>query len=630
MVDGETHPSESVGAVGARTLGLRIPRLADPPSSSPLLDPRATAKWINSLPMANIGESARQVYQGLLDFNRYRIPDLTRARVIELFRAPVDYICRNLHRHYVDVGFPLSDKAWKTAVLSRELNAELAISYKIVVEHMVAGDSDRFDRKLLVISLHRALHYLGQVLLQFELIYAPPHAGLWREINSLYAYSLHNHVHQVPIKMKFDDEERISTIEDSYKSLLLLAAASPNRLRQTQIKRLSEEVRLWAAMTDAELENDDVPAEPDTFTIDLNGDKPPSHRRDHLPPEAQVLCLDLHRLLKHLRTTFQQDDPDQKAPRLGGQQPLPRALLQQLIVNWGRPPKRRFVRTRLNFELDIVVGLLALHETMSPDKDNESEQPAQEERESQPSDYLSTPYIPGVSHGLSMLDGQNLSLAPLNPTDSVGADSMINDSFLNISPHSMPYEPDGEMPKATAESQVAMNTARTLNESAGGYCIDWSSLENAPKLKVGELVGISSAGSERRFSVCATRWLSLKDRRRLEVGLQLIGNQVTAASLRPADKTASRRNAGSPVNALVLANGSAAQGHPPSIIVSGTHYNVGARLWLDTQGQQRLIRLTRLAEMNSTFTQFHFVMETEEKDDKPNDEMNFDDLWNSL
>ena len=145
--------------------------------------------------MANIGETARRVFNTLIEFNRIEIPDLLRAKTVEKFRPPVEYITTNLLKYYVDVGLPLSSKGWKTASLARELQKELAISYKIIVERMISGDSGDFDRRLLVIALHRTLYYLGQSLLQNALVYTTWPEGIWREINCLYSYASQNRIH---------------------------------------------------------------------------------------------------------------------------------------------------------------------------------------------------------------------------------------------------------------------------------------------------------------------------------------------------------------------------------------------------------------------------------------------------
>ena len=159
---------------------------------------------------ASSAPASRQVFSTLVEFNRIEIPDLLRAKTVEKFRPPVEYITTNLQKYYVDVGLPLSAKGWKTASLARELQKELAISYKVIVERMISGDSADFDRRLLVIALHRALHYLGQTLLQNALVYSAWPEGIWREINFLYSYASQNSIHQIPVRPD-DGKSVIST-----------------------------------------------------------------------------------------------------------------------------------------------------------------------------------------------------------------------------------------------------------------------------------------------------------------------------------------------------------------------------------------------------------------------------------
>jgi hypothetical protein len=53
--------------------GLRIPE-QKPPSGSPIfLDDKKLANWAKELPVANIGETARKLFQTLRSFNKTRI-----------------------------------------------------------------------------------------------------------------------------------------------------------------------------------------------------------------------------------------------------------------------------------------------------------------------------------------------------------------------------------------------------------------------------------------------------------------------------------------------------------------------------------------------------------------------------
>ena len=660
MDQGTTQHSRSASGQTASSLGLCVPDQEPAPNDSFLLDPRETEQWIASLPMANIGETARQIYRTLLDFNHFELPELVRAKVVELFRHPVEYICQNLHRHYMDMPFPLSNKAWKTAILSRELNGELAIAYKIIIARMLDGRSDRFDRKLLVISLHRTLHYLGQVMLQSHLTYADVQPSLWQELNNLFDFARQNRVHQVPIKMKFDDREEISTIEDRYKSLLLMTAASPHRLRQTHLVLLSQQLADWVSATElAPVRESSIEAN-GCFSVDLGASHPPVHSKLRpIAPGPKSMTLDLRPLLKQLRAEFEQESweggPDPKRRQ------LPRPMLRQLIINWNRPPERRFVRTRLNFELQVTASLQNIHRNLGGP---ESQVPGiqTEERPAAP-EPGAAPYLgaggdkPAAQPSFAHIDVSSLSLAPMDADSSFGSDSSFSadsfgvdsfstdsfnaDSLLDMSPFSLHNDgPSSEFSfhreasPAPANAPQPTYSVRTENESAGGYCIDWSAIEGMPKVKVGELIGIASSTERQQYSLGVARWLSVDNSKHLHLGLQILASHVEAAQVSAGPGTP-KRNAPPPANCLVLpAMDNEPDNDTPRMVLASASHPVGTTLTLHLRGAERVVKLTRMLELSSAFALYQFSYEdkqsTQEAGREPADDTNFDDLWGNL
>ena len=85
---------------------LDTPERTPPPPDSFLRDPKEVERWISGLPMANIGETSRQIFKTLVELNRVEIPSLPRIKTTELFRVPIGYITRNLKKYYYDNAFP--------------------------------------------------------------------------------------------------------------------------------------------------------------------------------------------------------------------------------------------------------------------------------------------------------------------------------------------------------------------------------------------------------------------------------------------------------------------------------------------------------------------------------------------
>jgi hypothetical protein len=630
----KTARHDRADAVDARQrplLGLQIPRQSTPKADNLLLDPKETQAWFEALPMANIGETARRVYNTLIEFNRIEVPDLLRARTVEKFRPPVEYITNNLLKYYVDVGLPLSPKGDKTAALARELQKELAISYKIIVERMIAGDSSNFDRRLLVIALHRTLHYLGQSLLQSALVYSSWPEGIWREINSIYAYASQNGIHEVPVKPDDGrDAAASTTIEDRFKALMLFASATPHRLRQSHARLLYAHLEDWSADTII-LSEDDGGTSLGRFNVDLWADSAPVHNALRTPvPGKRIAILDVRELLKRLRNNFEDAPWDSRKVLQSGKPVLTRPLLRLLILAWSRPPDRRFVRTKLNFDLHVVAGLHAIYGNLQAD-----EQPPYATHRTPLFTLEEIDKPPASRNKIQWSSGslEDVSLAPLD--SKLANDSMFRDSFLVGSRGPVPppgtVEPTDVKPLLES-TETELHSVKTINESAGGYCIRWQG-DHIPRVKIGELIGVESPQDRRKYGLGVVRWMKQQPDQSLELGLEIISTRCAAADVREADSNSPRNRAPS-YKCLIVYETDPGSDAAASLVMSAMNLQTGVDLMLATSGKEQLIRLNKLVEFSSAFARYHFdLVKTEDDeadiaDGRPGDE--FSDLWNNL
>ena len=60
--------------------------------------PRDLKRWIATLPKANLGETARLLYQGLGELNQLLTPSDNRLQLLELLRPEVYFVCKHLER----------------------------------------------------------------------------------------------------------------------------------------------------------------------------------------------------------------------------------------------------------------------------------------------------------------------------------------------------------------------------------------------------------------------------------------------------------------------------------------------------------------------------------------------------
>lgn len=603
------------------TLDLRTPERTPLPDGSFLMNPKEVEEWISGLPMANIGETSRQVFKTFVEFNRREIPNVSRLKISEQFRRPIGYISDNLKRYYYESAFPLSAKSRRIAVLNRELYMELAIAYKIFIENELAGTEGKPDFKLLVVAIHRAMSSLLSVLYQSVIVYDPFPAGVWREIHSLYAYAEQNEIHEQTVRtggeVGFD-----STVCDLYNQALLFAISSPYRLRQREIEYTYNHLPEWASQLT--LGRPDAKGQSDTLFISrLDTDAPPSHiKQQREPVGARCRQLNTRLLIRMLKGLF--DDLPQEYNQtelLTTEELISKHLLRKLIKVLRATPKRQFVRTKLNFELRTVVGISDIHALL-----NETQKELTEESESSEDDWFigskeekssfNTPHqnSPGSSDPtLELVDGPTEETIVITGTNPVYYDEK----------QSMDWTTDAD------QQETSFFACKTDNESAGGYCVLWHG-PNAPKIKNGEIMGFQSFSEKHQFGIGISRWLKNIPGQGLQVGMELVSLNSTAvsASFAEPDEFSS-----GPQRCLLLPEVTRL-GQPATLIAPPLPFKVDDLVLIDNRGEQQLIRLTRIQESTGAFSQFQFMREDHPKREN-NEEIgggdtDFENIWTTL
>lgn len=575
------------------SLGLKLPERTTAPAGSILLNPKDVAAWTATLPMANVGETSRQVFKTLVEFNRLEIPNLSRIKTTELFRRPIAYISHNLQKRFLDEAFPLSAKNRKIAVLNRELYTELALAYKIFIENMMSGKSGKLDPKLLTIAIHRALSYMGQIIHQAVVVYDPIPTNVWQEMHRLYAFAERNKIHNLPVN---EGEERAttSTIAERYKQALLFFVSSPYRMRQRQIVQIIGMLSSWSQQVTLTAS---VPGELSDyqFVVDLNSDAPPLHQTlERAGPTPQHRILTTEPLVKSLResldmsaTATDRNDLQSHPDRLSGN------LLGQLIAALSSAPRREFVRTQLSFELKTAVGINAINALLGKGAEQAPGVSSPHATDSE-LDWFKEPEA-AFCETSAGTERRTLTLenAELTIDEDIIARSIYGGD-----------EGQAVIPGWATErqaGQVDTFSCKTLNESAGGYCISWQGVD-APKVKVGEVIGIQSASDKGQFAIGISRWIRSVPGQGLLLGLSMIAPTSEAVLVQHMGGTSFSDQA----QKGLLIPEMKAPNRPASLILPALPYKPGDRVLLIRGNLERKAKLTHLLDQTGAFAQFEF------------------------
>ena len=593
-----------------KTLGLKTPERTSTSSSSFLASPKEIETWIQSLPTANIGETSRQVFKTLVEFNRVDIPNIARIKIAESFRQPIEYIASNLRKYYCDVSFPVSAKSRKIAVLNRELYAELAISYKIFIEKMVSSTGSKFDKKLLVIAIHRALRYLGLVNFQSAIIYDPYPVNIWKEINLLYAFSEQNKIDHIPVKEGHAKSDT-STIASIYKQNLLFAISSPYRQRQREIRRIQKMLPIWAEKT--ALSKTPTHHKNTDFIVQLTDDKPPVHfELENVALNEFSRIISSKELVSFLRAEFDALPAEQPGlTSLSSDKQTSKHLLRQIIHSLSHVPRREFVRTKLNFELKTAVGLYAIHTLLSrPPPDVAITHEEYDDEMDWPDQKSSASML--YSHG-----EQRLSVYNGNPV----SEEQVISSYAPSSNYRYSQAP--QWANSSEHPDIETFSCKTVNESAGGYCIHWHG-PNIPRIRVGEIIGIQSTSNANQFGIGISRWMKYIHGFGLQLGMEMISPGSIPVNLVNIEQPDS-------IYQGLLLPELKSSGKASSLIVSSMVFKVGDHLKMENlNNAHSTIRLTYLLESTGAFSQFQFVYEHSPDNTDEDDGNEFEGVWSML
>ncbi len=619
-------------STNSNPLGMYIPPQTIEYPDAPYIKPREAERWIADLPVGHIGETARLIYKAIAELNRIPLPAQQRFKVIELFRKPFAFVSQALQKHYIGQAFPLSPKNQKIAELARELQWEFAIGYKIIIEARLSNKS-KVDNKTLLTSIHRAMFYLGENLFKSYLIYLPTNEQAWLELHHLYLFSEHNKLIDEKIKDSLNPNLAINTISLLYKHIILLSLANPYRLPQSEILKVHKSLDNWVKFVHLNMLDD--PQNPTgLFGIDLEHNNPPTYYNvsQDLTDTSFIRIVDTSELTRILRERMEENE-NIVTPIHNVLDPkyLGNETLKRLVLAWGAVPKRNFSRKGKSEKISVTLGLSATHYFIQ--KQYESKLHEQEQDQDLDHAFLDHDFefnekaefdtVPVVGAGEEINQPDVWDVAQ-NP-------NLINNQILDVPSFSDVDASVDTNPLANKAHEVYSSyECLLINESAGGYCISW---ENSVSTKtvVGSLIGLKThdANNDSEWNIGVIRWIKSTENNQMFIGIELLSPSGQSI----ASKNVSHRRK-SPDFSRSLLLPELRNVKQPQTLITQSLFQVGDKLELDIHGQIIKVKLTKLLENTSAFSQFQFSIVRAIKNIAPTDKLdrvkNFDSLWSSI
>lgn len=583
--------------------------------------PKKLQEWIASLPMVNVGESSRQVYQTVQELTRLNIDPETRFTLLEQLRPTVDYLCAALAKHYLNQPVVLPEKAAKVATLAQAMQTHLATGYKLVVVTLLprlprGGKRDPEAVKLATYAVHRAISDLTGTQLRCAQLYLGTPANLWRELHTLYLladeYQLFDHACRDPHHKRVER----STVTDAYVRALLLATCNPNQLRQADIALVYQLTEVWAPLIQLRL----VGTDSELFVFNLAGDAPPTYRTlAKLGEEHFVRAIAPEQLVARLHDIQVLLGADQKPQ--GPEARLSNELVRHLIHSWSELTQRTFNRVAHGGRLHLCVGLTASHYYVAGLKEFEAIMSGHQASAGHAGD--SNPF----TRKRSDKDPWALAFDAASASEDLHFGKGID------------YHPAGSQPAepVAAKAKYDNYVCAVVNMSPGGYCVQWQG-EVPAAVRTGEILALREEDQD-AWSIGAIRWIKQLPHVGAQLGLEILAPKAAPCGARVLKKTGESTEY---MRTLMLPELKAI-GRPATLITPNLTFRSGYKIQLNVGGGEEVkCQLTRQITSTPSFAQYEFTVikgaetlaQLSDNDSGDSGEVNndddFDSIWSSL
>lgn len=553
--------------------------------------------WAKKLPLANVGASAKLLFQAIKELNITEMGSIQRYKMLELIRGHIYSVCQLLDKRIMKQSVNLAEGEIKVVTLAQTLQGQLASGYKrIVVDEMTSKKKE--TQKVFTFAAHRAISDISQTILRSYQLYSPHPQNAWLELHQLHKLAQIKKVDHYSVKDSQLKHITECSIGQAYIRIMLVGTSKPNQLRQSELKQLFTATELWTGLVKI------TPAEDvhSLFVILPNKDFAPvyrslikadaGHEMRGLLSKTLVIALQKHQHKDATTITVPED--------------IQANLLQHVIHAWGNMIERNFRRSSSSGEVDLAIGLLSSHYFYS--KENSFphllDQWNIEISEEQPQKLSEDVWDNSFDAGNNMsMDSENIAF----------------DSIAFMKQHG---EHEDTGPKGS------FIHAKISNTSLGGYGME---LEQAPNsVQTGELVVIREPGHN-TWNLGSIRWIRSRQKQATQLGIELIAPNAEPVAVRILNKTGEN---GKYLRGLRLP-ALPAIGQEETLILPILPFKVGSKAELADGDEIQRIQLLKRQKTSRSFVQYSYqslanFSQTVTKKSSDSDDDEFASIWDKL
>ncbi len=548
--------------------------------STPPLSAAQARKWVKLLPTSNFGEMTRHLYFCMTELNNSQIPAQKRVEMAEIIRPNTEMALNNLKKHLTARSFPLPERSKKIFDLNQSLLLEMAGSYQLAALDMLTKGN--INQKLLLLSIGRALNYMGRVLINTYSVYIKPREALWRDIHHLYLLACENNIEHQVIPEKDQIEYSSQTIEDYYKHISLLALSRPNTIRLGEVSRLERFFR--KVLNDVDIHTDTTrPQGKYAHIAMLNSDEAPT-----LMPVAELLHSPTVRLfdMNKIQGMLEAFAKETEGANLGSNDTFPmlnHSLAIRLIQSLSEVKNRRFKRFPRDDQTPVVSHLNNIVKVIRIEQQNNDGSDAYDE------DELYEEMLYGETSSSS---------SPWAATDSK---------------------------QQLEETDIELRAWQIQNSCSEGYGLRWK--EKAPSgVRVGELIAMQDpADDTERWQIGTIRWMEYIHDNGLLAGIELLSPRALPVTIKQVTNRSLTQKL--PIEGLILPRIEGLK-EKPYLVLPDYMFALGDILEMKLVNRKETVEIININEGQGAFALCEYIATVSTEKEENNDTYN--DIWEAL
>lgn len=285
---------------------LVIPEQKNDPQSLASFTESALQRWVSDLPSANPGLATR-LFQDLIgELISLEMSTANRLSALELLRSTFFMIEDYLRSRLIKSGFPKGDVERKIFALVVLIEKQYTIGYWMVVRDLTRRDIGWLQGKNTLLSMQRAIKGLSSIVISHYMMGAPVPDWIWYDLHSLYKLACKLGKESSRVSDQAGLFSKSSSIEDSYKQILLLSLVFPSGLTQRELLLVYEFI--GKICDQVSIEKKPLPDQQLQCILLLDEDQPPSfsgnsQEQTDKRSDSVKLYLNLGKLHKMVKQT---------------------------------------------------------------------------------------------------------------------------------------------------------------------------------------------------------------------------------------------------------------------------------------------------------------------------------------